>query len=80
MAFKADINPAQDGQYSLGDTKNSKIWKVNGHESGYIELTVELKSQDGQTLVISDSRITSNHVVINTISQGLVGYILTPVE
>lgn len=77
MAFKTDVNPS-DNTLSLGDN-NSKKWKINGHVNGYIEITVDLASTNGQTLTISDSRITANHIVINTISPNLVGYILTPI-
>ena len=80
MAFKADIIPPTGTyEYSLGDPVNSKNWDVNGHNSGYIELVVSLQSADGETLVINDSRITENHVVLGNLSSDLIGYKYVPI-
>ena len=70
-----DVLPNEDD--SLGNS--SAKWNVNGHNLDYIELTIQLQSANGQTIVINDSRITNKHVVLNSIASDLVGYRYVPV-
>lgn len=76
MSFKADIIP--NGNYSMGSSTSK--WQINGHEEGIIELTIPLQSSDGRTIIINDSRITANHVVLNKIASDLVGYKIVPIN
>ena len=50
---------------SIGST--SSKWKLNGNIREVIELTIDLASSDGATKVISDSRITPKHVVLQSV-------------
>ena len=73
MNIQGDILPGSSG-LSLGSS--SSRWLLNGTVRDIIELTVALESEDGETKTVSNSAITSNHVVLEDITEYNVGYII----
>lgn len=62
ITFAMDVNPDGDLTRSLGSSSNK--WKVNGHVTEIVEISVSATSDTSVT--IGDSNITENHVVLNS--------------
>ena len=75
MNVKTDILTGTNSTNSLGSP--DKRWLVNGKPvKDILEISISLSSQNGTSKTINNSAITAKHVVLDSVIDEAVGYII----